>query len=127
MDMQRHFARAGAEHEARSLDEITQVEHLVEEVDPLLSKIVHPEEQLDTPVAIFDMSKGDLAHGARGTDTTCQRDLHLCGRLAFRCSLLGGFEGRNGLEAGMRPLGPGREWLNPFLDKFIDFLKTDFF
>ena len=53
--------------------------------------------------------------------------LHFYGRLAFRCGLLSGFEGRDRLEAGMRPLGTRREWLYAFGDKFIDFLKTDFF
>ena len=42
-DVQRHLARTGAEHAARGLDEITDIEHLVEEIQPLLSHVIHPE------------------------------------------------------------------------------------
>ena len=44
MDVKRDFAGLGAEHNARSLDEVADVEHLVEEVHALLAQLVHTEE-----------------------------------------------------------------------------------
>ena len=107
MDKQCHFSGARSNHNSRSLNEITQIKHLVEKVDLFLTKVIHTQEQLDPPVAIFDMRKRDLAHGTRGTDTSCQGNFHFGSRLAFRGSLLGGFEGCDSLGARMRPFGPG--------------------
>ena len=60
------LAGPGAEHGTAGLDEITQVEFPVEQVHLLLADIVDPEEQLDFTGAVFDVSKGNLPHGADG-------------------------------------------------------------
>ncbi len=46
MDVQGYLAGLRAEHHAAGLDKVADVEHLVEEVHSLLTKLVHTEEQL---------------------------------------------------------------------------------
>jgi hypothetical protein len=119
VDVQRGLARLGAEHHPRSLDEIADVEHLVEEVHPRLGQFVAAEEQLDPPRAVFDVGEGNFAHGPRRPDAPGQDRFYL------GAGLLGRLELENGLEAGMRALGAGRIWLEALGAQFLDFLQTD--
>jgi len=120
MDVQRGLAGAGAEHDPRRLDEIAQVEHAVEEIDPFLAELVHAQEELDAPVAVLDVCEGDLAHGAHGADAPCQGGAHLRRRLALRGSLLRGLERRYRLGAGVGAFGAQRERLDALLAQCID-------
>src|SRR3990172_1817873 len=77
VDMQRHFARLRAEHYPPCLNEVTYVEHLVEKIQALFSQLVRAKEELHFPCTIFNVRKGDLTHGAAGTDASRQSDLDL--------------------------------------------------
>ena len=88
---QRDLAGAGAEHLPAGLDEIAQVELAVEQVQRLLAQVVGAQEELDAPIPVFDVGKGDLAHRADGAQPPGQGDRD---RLAVRAGSLGGFERR---------------------------------
>src|SRR5271157_376067 len=57
MDVKRDFAGFGAEHQTRGLNKIADVEHLIEEVDPLLRQLVDAKEELNFSGTVFDVSK----------------------------------------------------------------------
>ena len=44
LDLQRHFSTLSAEHDALRLDEVANIQHPVEKLDPLLAKLIHAQE-----------------------------------------------------------------------------------
>ena len=121
MDMERNFSGLGAKHYAASLDEVANIEHLIEEVHPFLTQVIRAEEQLHLARTVFDMSKRNLAHGARGANAARQHDLDLS------AGLLSGFKGRNRLVASMCPFSAGWKSFHAFRAQLFDLLQPDFF
>ena len=113
VDPQGDLAGAGAEHLAAGLDEIAQVELLVEELQGGFADLVGAQEELDAPVAIFDVGEGDLAHRAHGAQASDQGGAHRhwsSGRPCFSCGCsrcFGGFKGLDRFLAGVGALGLG--------------------
>jgi hypothetical protein len=116
MDMQCHLAGLCAEHNAFRLNEIADVEHFGEEIQPLLSQLVGAKEQLDFPGTILDMRKRDLAHGAAGADSSCQCNPDFL-PLFFR-----GFEFRDCIHTNMCTLCARWIGIYPFGAQFFQFL-----
>src|SRR5690242_6432036 len=76
MDVKGGFASLRPEHHATSLDEITDIEHLVEEVQSLLTDFVQTEEKLKPAGSVFDMGKGNFSHGASSTNAPRSNDFY---------------------------------------------------
>jgi hypothetical protein len=84
VDVKRHLAGFGAEHDSLRLDEVADVEHLVEEVQPFLADLVGAEEQLHLAGAVLDVGEGHLAHRTHGADASRQRGFDLGAILFLR-------------------------------------------
>ncbi len=121
LHMQGNLTGLGAEHESGRLDEVADIDELVEEVDALLSEVVRAEEELHLACAVFEVCEGDLSHGTCGPDAPGKSDLD------FLTACLAGFEGRDGLGAGVRAFRACGVDLHALRAQLIDLLQTNLF
>src|SRR5258706_8225108 len=121
MHMKRNFPGFGAKHHARSLHEISEIEHLVEEIYTRLRQLIDTKEELHLPVHIFNMSKRKLPHGASGANAAGKNDFN------FFAVFFSAFKFCNGLRAGVCSLSARRIWFDPLSAEFFNFLQADFF
>ena len=84
-----------------------------------INRVLNPVVQ--SPGAIFDMSKGNLAHGSAGANTTGNRCLQ------FPAIFFSGVKFSNRFRAGVSAMSARGIRFDPFRTKFIQFLQTDFF
>jgi hypothetical protein len=95
-DVEADLAGAGAEHLARGLHEVAQVEQLLELVVPLLTHVVAPQEELQAAGLVGHVGEDGLAHVAHAEQPAADGDGD---GLALRRGFKGGQGGGRGVAA----------------------------